>query len=168
MRTWWLSLLIALLAGANQASAQGGTIAGAEITWFGVYTVANPSEDKAGPGPEVRYSGVIPPTTNSEQVVLRRGIRFGFGYVLTGSPANGRANVVAIFKYASPGIPHALGGKATQHFTFADCKIGGKGCVVGFVVDEPNDLPIGVWTFELHDEEIQKLLAEKRFTASRP
>jgi hypothetical protein len=163
-----MALLIAFLVSGNQASAQDATIGGAEITWFGTYTVTNPSENQATEGPEeVKNSGVIPPTTNSEQVVLRRGIRFGFGYVLTGSPANSRAHVLSIFTYPSPGVPRPFPpGKAVQHLSFDDCEIGGRDCLVGFVVDDPNDLPIGDWTFELYVR--KRLLAEKRFTVSLP
>jgi hypothetical protein len=168
MRICWLSLFVAFLASANnQASAQDARITSAEMTWFGIYTVANPSETKAAEGPRVKDSGIIPPTTNSEQVVLRRGVRFGFGYVLAGVPANGRVNVNSIFKYPAPGVPDRVRlTRVLQRFAFDDCEIGAKYCLVGFVVDDPKDLPIGVWTFELYDE--KRLLAEKSFTVSLP
>jgi hypothetical protein len=168
MRTWSLSLLIAFLLSGHQASAQGSAITGAEITWFGIYTVAKPSESKAVQGPMVKESGIIPPTTNRDQIVLGRGLRFGFGYTLTGSPTNGRVEVTPVFKYPPPGVFEPAIGRTVDDvmIPFVECDIGGKDCLVGFVVGDAKGVPAGVWTFQLYDR--KNLLAEKKFTVSLP
>ena len=165
MRARLLSVIVALLISGHSVCAEDATLTAVEITWFGIYTVSKPS--KILQGPVISDGGIIPPTSNNDRIVLGRGIRFGFGYTLTGSPANGRVEVVSIFNYPSPGVFNEIVEKKAEHvLAFGDCEIGGKDCHVGFVVEDPKDLPAGVWTFQLFSN--KKVWAEKRFTISLP
>jgi hypothetical protein len=75
-----------LLLPSNQASrAQGASVTGATMTWYGVYTAAavthvNSTKDIG--------TGITPPATNSDHVSLstQDKIFFGYGYTLIGSP----------------------------------------------------------------------------------
>jgi hypothetical protein len=143
-------------------------VTGAQISWFGIYTLAKSSEMKTGQGPTVKEGEIIPPTTSNDQIVLYAGIRFGFGYTLTGSPANGRADVTASFKFPPPGVLNPVVGRRVDGILiFPDCELGGKGCLVGFAVDDPNSLPTGVWTFQVYNS-TGRVLAEKQFAVSLP
>ena len=163
MRIRSLLPLIALLISAPQAFAQNAAITEARITWFGIYTVAKSSAIGAEQGPVVKQGGIIPPTTNSDQIVLGRGIRFGFGYMLTGSSGNGR--VQAYFWYPPPGVFDPRFGNTVKAFAqMTECEIGASDCLVGFAVDDPKELPTGAWKFQVYDQAATKLLAEKIFT----
>jgi hypothetical protein len=168
LRALWLSLLIALLLSGHRASAQNTAGTGAQITWFGIYTVATKDQVQSGSGSDIltNDTGIIPPATNSDQIVLGRRIRFGFGYILTGTSANGSVEVTPIVKYPPPGILKR-NIMVADILVLGECDIRGKDCHVGFFVDDPKGLPTGVWTFQLYDR-TPKLLAEKPFTVLLP
>jgi hypothetical protein len=69
----------------NQASwAQGASVTGATMTWYGVYTAASTTRVNSTKSID---TGITPPAVNSDQVTLG-GDRtlFGYGYRVIGSP----------------------------------------------------------------------------------
>lgn len=80
----FLPLLLLLLS--NHASwAQGASVTGATMTWYGVYTAATSSSVSST---KEIGTGIKPPATNGDRFSLPASgsILFGYGYKLTGSP----------------------------------------------------------------------------------
>lgn len=75
-----------LLSASNQASwAQGASVTGATMTWYGVYTAATNTQVNATKN---IATGITPPAANSDRVSVptKDKISFGYGYTLIGSP----------------------------------------------------------------------------------
>lgn len=90
-----------LLLLSNHASwAQGASVTGATMTWFGVYTAASSTSVSSTKAID---TGVKPPATNSDQVPLpaNGSVLFGYGYTLAGSPPT--ALVAMTYRTLFPG-----------------------------------------------------------------
>ncbi len=86
LRSVLLFLALLLLPLSTHASrAQDGTVTGATMTWYGVYTVASSTQVTSTKNVA---TGITPPTANSDRVSLpaKDRLSFGYGYALIGSP----------------------------------------------------------------------------------
>jgi hypothetical protein len=65
--------------------AQGASVTGATMTWYGVYTAASTTSVSSTKAID---TGLTPPATNSDRVPLpaNGSVLFGYGYTLIGSP----------------------------------------------------------------------------------
>ncbi len=94
MRVCLPALLISLALLSDAASAQGVVVTGARITWYGAFTLdkARKVTEPGGTSGQVQASAVHPPMVNSERIPFAPDAKFGFGYVLTGEPADAHIN----------------------------------------------------------------------------
>ncbi len=111
-----LGLLAALLLLGQEASAQGVVVTGARITWYGAFTLgkARKVTEPGGTSGQVQASAVHPPMVNSERIPFAPDAKFGFGYVLTGTPADAHVKLRYVIKIPPPGAVDAATGKIAK------------------------------------------------------
>ena len=163
-RIFLTALLVAFVPSAwAQNSAN---VTGATIDWFGVYGSEETEikDPNVSTGQHYTSSNIVPPTTNSDEIILTPATRFGFGFTLTGE-GSGNVVLTQIYKYPSPGMPRGNSGRYVSTdklpFTYAF----GSGNVMGYNVgSDPSGWPAGTWTFQLWSGD--RLLIEKIFTVA--
>jgi hypothetical protein len=173
MRTVYLALFAAIAfvtAAGAPAQAQNARVTGAQIKWYGVYTIAK-SETIADPssptGARFTSSGFRQSGGNTDRISLTDGIRFGFAFSLSGQPRSAVADIEFVHLYPAPGIDVGADGKMARQwrrtYKFA---LNRDDLVIGFNLGDGKDLPEGVWTFQIVHH--GRVLAEKNFTVTRP
>jgi hypothetical protein len=150
--------------------AQEASVTGARMLWYGVYQAGSTTtiEDKASPtGRRTVSSGIVPPTVNSDRIPAALNTRFGFGYVLMGSPANAVAKIRHVRNFPAEGIVNP---KAGQRFFKEQVElnlgVSRKDLFIGYLFEENFTLVPGVWHFEVWNG--NRKLLEKRFTIYKP
>ncbi len=149
----FLPLLLSPLS--NQASwAQGGSVTGATLTWYGVYTVASSTSVSAT---KTVSKGVTPPSANSDRVTLstKDTIRMGYGYRLIGSP--GSAEVALTYRTIFPDGRY-------QDNIYDGLAINRQDLFIGQLLDP--DSATGMYTLQLWHN--SGMLLEKSFNVSKP
>ena len=171
----WTALTVCILFATDAplmtaAHAQGGSVTGATITWYGIYQAEEikKEQDAAAPAGTSRTStNVKPPAVNSERIPIADNTRFGFGFRLVGEPASARVKLKSLQKFPSPGVLNAVTGKRSMSGEHeSTVAIGSTTAFTGFVIGKAVNVPPGNWIFELwHDN---RKLAEKIFALYRP
>src|SRR6185437_522475 len=148
--------------------AQNATATGANITWYGTFTVKKTTEIKdRSISTGTRFDETLDqPQANSDRIVLRDGLRFGFGFTLSGRPATGIARIRYVYKYPAPGIDRGGDKPQLSDEVPGNFKINRKDLYIGWTVGSLQGLPEGVWTFQVYAAD--RLLAEKSFSVSLP
>jgi hypothetical protein len=170
MRESHLGVLAFVLLCCGQVQAQEASIAEAQITWYGVYkagAVAQVDDPASPSGKRYVAAGIEPPAPNSESVPFAAGTRFGFGYVLTGVPADRLVTLTHVRKYSPPGMqdedsrPKNLDSK-TDVTVFA----GRKDLFIAMNLGDLKAWQSGDWTFEVWYA--GRKLAAKTFAVRAP
>jgi hypothetical protein len=161
----------ALLLSAHQvACGQGTSVNAASMTWYGVYQTRNDKavEDASAlDGNRVVSTGIVPPTTNSDQIPAILDTRFGFGFTLSGSPVGALVNVHVVRNFPAVG---AVSGKTGEHHVREEgdltLRIGQKDLFIGYLFDHQYELVPGIWSFEVWQD--SRKLLEKSFSVYIP
>jgi hypothetical protein len=163
-------LLTALLLLGQPALAERSTnVTGVTINWFGAYKTVQKEVKDSNISTGQRYIGsdTVPPNANSDQITLTPNTNFGFGFTLSGTPANGEVVFKQIYKYPPPGMPRGSSGQFVLDDQLPFTYRVGSGNVMGYKTGgDPSNWPTGTWTFQLWSGD--KLMAEKNFTVSGP
>ncbi|MGO9326897.1 MAG: DUF3859 domain-containing protein [Steroidobacteraceae bacterium] len=160
-----LAASLPLFSGA--ALAQEVTVTGATITGYGNYLIGKDVKNPYPNNPSITAhvsSQLTPPTTNSDQIKLAANTSFGFGYVLSGRPANGLITLRHVRKLPPPGMPNVKTGQPDLYIeTPVRATIDGKDLFVGWTFDgdEVAHTPTGPWTLQVWYGD--RLLLEKSF-----
>jgi hypothetical protein len=170
MRKFLLVALSCLLACIPRAYAQEASIAGATMLWYGVYTAGSTAviADPATPtGTRTVSTGITPPNINSDRIPAILNTRFGIGYVLDGTPADGVARIRHVHTFPPGGIVNP----ATAETNFSEqgeynFAINRKDLFTGYLFERDFTLVPGVWKFEVWNGD--RLLLEKSFTVYKP
>jgi hypothetical protein len=156
MRKFLLALFLPLLLLPlpNHASwAQGASVTGATMTWYGVYTAAKRTHVS---GTKDVDTGLTPPAVNSDQVRLGNDtVLFGYGYKLIGSPPT--ALVAFTYRTIFPDGRY-------QDNIYDRLAINRQDLFVGEGLDP--DSNTGTYTLQLWHN--GGLLLEKAFTVAKP
>jgi hypothetical protein len=148
------------------ASASEGRVQGAVVLWYGVFQPGRTVEveDKDAPtGKRMVTSSVVPPSVNSERISVTIGVRFGFGYMLIGSPAGAKVQVRHVRKFPPEGFHDPRTGQKLASTTRDHNFEIGRELYIGYGFGEPWEMVPGTWTFELWHGD--RKLAEKSFVA---
>lgn len=144
--------------------AQSAEIDHVDIVAYGIYTA-----DETGTGVNTaigasRLLGNIRHAATTTTVPAQLGVKFGFEYVIVGSPANGQATLtkVTIFPRAGLRVP---GSGPVYRTDYPLTRTIGSVQYTGYQFDNPWELVPGVWTLELWSGD--RKLASKRFTVVR-
>ncbi len=148
-----------LLLAAAQASAQ--QLTGIEIVEHGIYTTdVTKSRTEA--------NGVVSQTVTNARlalstttVPLQRHVEFGFRYHLTGAPDGGSVQLRKIVVFPLGGLTPPGKPTLTQDAQTLDRTIG-ETRYAGYSLDEPFEMLLGKWTFQLWWG--NRKLAEQSFT----
>lgn len=130
--------------------AQGASVTGATMTWYGVYTAATTTSVSSTKAID---TGVKPPATNSDRVnlVANDSVLFGYGYRLIGSPPT--ALVSMTYRTIFPDGTH-------QDNVYERLAINRKDLFIGERLGSGNDT--GKYTLQLWHN--GGMLLEKTFT----
>ena len=163
MRRFVLGLLAVLLLSVDGAAAQ--TVTGAQLTWYGIYTVGKTVQEKDSgsvTGFKNVSSGISAPSTNTDRISFVDGVRFGFGFELIGTPPNAQVTLKYISKFPPPGRPDAATGKLkiAEETSYSGLAINRKDLFIGRVIGD--DSLEGTYTMQVWY--IDRLLVEKSFT----
>ena len=169
MRAFVLSLLFAAIAFAAPAQAQNARATGAQILWYGVYEVGKTekvTDPTSATGTRFISSGVRRVGENTDRIAMRKDVRFGFAYKLSGSPANGSAKITHFRKFPPPGLDDSSGRKSLTEERNFNFGISRTDLFTGFNLGDTEGMPEGVWVFQVTHN--GRILAEKSFTLYRP
>ena len=149
---FFLPLLLSPLSN-DESWAQGGTVTGATMTWYGVYTVA--TSTNASPTKTIS-TGITPPAVNNDHVTLAKTtIRIGYGYRLIGSPPT--AQVAFTYRTIFPDGRY-------QDNIYDGLAINRQDLFIGQLLDP--DSATGTYTLQLWHN--GGMLLEKSFVVSSP
>src|SRR5690349_17272529 len=83
----------------------------ARIEWYGVYSVSDSKtiDDPRSPTGRRLISTPIAPTSNTDQIPGRDGVRFGLSYVLSGGSGKD-VTIRRVFRFPGDGMPNASTG----------------------------------------------------------
>jgi hypothetical protein len=150
--------------------AQEASVTGARMLWYGVYQAGSTTtiEDKASPtGRRTVSSGIVPPKVSSDRIPAILNTRFGFGYVLMGSPANAVAKMRHVRNFPAGGIVNPkTGQRYFKEQVELNLGVSQKDLFIGYLFEENFTLVPGVWHFEVWNG--NRKLLEKRFTVYKP
>lgn len=152
-----LALLLPFLLSppADHASwAQGASVTGATMTWYGVYTVASSTNVSAT---KTVSKGITPPSANNDHITLstKDTIRVGYGYRLIGSPPT--AEVALTYRTIFPDGRY-------QDNIYDGLAINRQDLFIGQLIDP--DGATGTYTLQLWHN--SGMLLEKSFVVSKP
>jgi hypothetical protein len=162
--------LFAFLIVAPQCFAQEMAVTGVRITWYGNYDSGQTvllQDSGSTTGKRRVSSGIIPPASNSDQILFRRDVRFGFGFELLGDQPNALLNLRYVTKVPAPGIfdLKTRRRKTLIEETYPNLAISQKDLFCGEYLGDYRDPPAGLWTLQVWEDD--RLLAEKSFTLSK-
>lgn len=169
MRAFVLALFTAAMAFAGPAQAQNARATGAQILWYGVYEVGKTEEVKdptSATGMRFISSGVRRVGENADRIAMRKDVRFGFAYKLSGSPSSGSAKITHLRKFPPPGLDDGTGRKSLTEERDFNFGISRTDLFTGFNLGDTEGMPEGVWVFQIMHN--GRILAEKSFTLYRP
>jgi hypothetical protein len=166
MRAFLRCLSLGFVLAGHAAFAQ--TVTGAQMTWYGNYTVERVTEQKdsgSATGTKNVIGGIVAPAADSDVIRAVPGTRFGFGYRLIGPSSDAVATVRHVYKMPPPGIADATGQrKVADESTYPDLGLDRKDLFIGRYI--AGDFPTGTWTLQLWYRD--RMLAEKSFTVVAP
>ena len=169
-RTMPFAALILFLVSHHTACAQQASVSSARLLWYGVYQAGSTSviEDKtSATGTRTISTGITPPQVNSDRIPAALNTRFGFGYALTGSPANGTAGITHVRVFPPAGIVDPkTGERHTTERLQTNFRIDRNDLFIGYLFDHEIQLVPGIWLFQVWSGD-QKLL-EQSFTVYKP
>lgn len=169
MRAFVLALFTVVMTFAVPAQAQNARATGAQILWYGVYEVGKTEEVKdpaSATGTRFISSGVRRIGENTDRIAIRKDVRFGFAYKLSGSPSNGSAKITHFRKFPPPGLDDGSGRKSLTEERNFNFGISRTDLFTAFNLGDTEGMPEGVWVFRVVHQ--GRILAEKSFTLHRP
>jgi hypothetical protein len=158
-----VSLLFFLLA-ATSASAQAPQVERIDVVEYGIYT-ANAESRESVPGSAAGNLTIekdIRHVQTTRSVPARRGVEFGFRYVVVGAPAGMAVpfHMVTIFPRA--GLKNPATQQVMIHSEFDRVKMIGTTQYRSYVLDNDWEAVPGVWIFQIWYQ--GRKLAEQAFT----
>ncbi len=167
--TWVLQVVLLCLAAPLLFQPAHAQSVSARIQWYGTYAVSESKtvEDPRSPTGNRLISTPIPPTSNTDRIPGRDGVRFGLSYVLSGNDGQ-NVTIRRVFRFPGDGMPSASTG--TKTMSYEDTQTYGIGDPVlmgwSFEGASPERILFGEWVLEVWLGN-QKLVS-KRFTISQP
>lgn len=162
-----LALCPAVLLCVGNALAQH--VQGAEVTWVGLYRVAQVSEreDPTAPAGRRFISSGAEPLSETTRIPAAIGTRFGVGFVLKGSPAGHVVPYRVAWRYPPKGLVNPETRTTTYEWKSPpfSCAVE-KPCFAGYPLQHPWELVPGVWTIEIWVED--RKWVERSFEVFRP
>jgi hypothetical protein len=169
-RTLPFAALMFLLLFHPTASAQQPSVTGARMLWYGIYQAGSTSviEDKTtATGTRTISTGIAPPQINSDRIPAALNTRFGFGYALTGSPADALAGITYVRVFPPAGIVDPkTGERHTSSRTEGTFRVDRTDLFIGYLFTDNIELVPGVWLFQVWSG--SRKLLEKSFTVYMP
>jgi hypothetical protein len=151
-----------------QAAAAQGTVS-AQVAWYGIYTTTESQEinDPTSPTGKRYVSTSVPPTSNTDRIPGKEGVRFGLSYTLSGQAA-GDVTVKQVYRFPPGGMPDKVSGETRSTFELVRPVEVGKPVLMGwsFVNAPPKQILPGTWTFEVWQGD--RKLVEQSFTVFSP
>jgi hypothetical protein len=159
-RIWRIAVLLVFIVGFT-VSAYAADVQSISIGRYGIYQ-AEPRKD-GEVKVAVSYKTIsenIVFVLQTDKIAATVGTRFGFEYVIQGSPAGDKVDIRV--KYLHPAMTNPVSGKKyeSQDIVTAQRTIGSPE-LIGYVFDEAWEIVPGEWTIQLFDGD--KKLAEKTF-----
>ncbi len=167
MRALGFAVLALILSVGQPALAQQGTVTGATMLWYGVYTVGKTEEVKdpnSVGGTRLVSGGIVGPAVNADRVAVGDQTRFGFGYRLLGRPGSAIVPIVHVTTFEGAGGLDGKGTK-TERINY-DLAINQDGLFIGRRMGDVATEPVGVYRFQVTHK--NKVLLEKRITIYKP
>lgn len=169
-RTLPFAALVFFLLFHPTASAQQASVTGARLLWYGIYQAGSTSviEDKtSATGTRTVSTGITPPQINSDRIPAALNTRFGFGYALTGTPADGVAGITHVRVFPPAGIVDPkTGERHTSERLETNFRIDRNDLFIGYLFDHDVQLVPGAWLFQVWNG--NRKLLEKSFTVYMP
>jgi hypothetical protein len=167
MRAFCFAVLSLILLAGQSAQAQEGNVTGAEMLWYGIYTVGEFKQVKdpnSATGTRLVSSGIAGPATNSNRIAVSDGVRFGFGYRLLGQPGSAIVPIVHVTQFSGIG---GLGGtgKNSEKINY-NLGISQGGLFIGRKMGDSATEPTGVYKFQVWHK--NRMLLEKQITIYKP
>jgi len=150
----------------QQARAQNVS---ARIEWYGVYEVSESKtvDDPHSPTGRRLISTPIAPTSNTDQIPGRDGVRFGLSYVMSGNGGQD-VKIRRVFRFPGGGMPNASTGNKTRAYEDTQTYSVGEPVLMGWSFDgaPPERILFGEWALEVWVGD--RKIVSKRFTVNRP
>src|SRR5262245_26577956 len=159
--------------GCYTGRAQESWITDARVTWYGVYQAGHDKvvEDKSSfTGTRTVSTGIVPPTVNSDRIPAILNSRFGFGFVLSGTPTDAGVKLVKlrfVRNFPAAGITDVkTGERRFREQGEYNMDVALKEHLCGYIFERDDELVPGLWSFEVWHGD--RKLVEKSFTAYKP
>jgi hypothetical protein len=162
-----------LLIGCYTAVAQEPWITDARVTWYGVYQAGQDKviEDKSSfTGIRTVSTGIVPPKVNSDRIPAILNSRFGFGFVLSGTPMDAGVKLVKlrfVRNFPADGITDPkTGERRFREQGEYNLEVTQREHFCGYIFDRNEELVPGLWSLEVWYG--NRKLVEKSFTVYEP
>jgi hypothetical protein len=161
-----LSLLL-LLVGASSAHSRTPNVKGADITQVGIFEFKISGNRRtpgtaAGTTHEGKYKFVSRTTT----LAARKGVHFGFEYVLVGAPKGAMIDVRKVTIFPDRGVANPQTGKTWTRGERISTNFIGEHQFSGYGLDHYWEVVPGVWTLQVWYRD--RKLAEQSFSLTKP
>jgi hypothetical protein len=169
VRAFCFALLSLILLVDQSAWAREGKVTGAEMLWYGIYTVGKTTvvkDPKSAAGTRLVSGGIVGPAVNSDRITVTENARFGFGYRLHGRPGNAVVPIVHVTIFPGKGIRNAAGQLQKTESINYNLAINQADLFVGRRMGSPVDETGGVYKIQVWHK--GRILLEKQFTIHKP
>ncbi len=142
--------------------AQAQQVTSVEIVEYGIYTSDVTQSQRTGSGLLQSTLTNIRHAATTTTIPAQHGIRFGFRFHVTGSPAGAKVELRKVTLFPAPGLKSPKSAEPLRRNEYTLVKSIGETSYTGYNFDDPWELVPGTWTVQLWSGD--RKLAEQRFT----
>lgn len=159
--------LLSLALVSAHADAQETLVDRIEVLEYGIYQASVAYSERDANWVLQSRVGDVRHVKRTRTVPAKLGVRFGFGYVVVGSPQGAKVTLRKVTRFPPPGLKSPAAKEALKFSEVAVTRtIGREAGYVDYGFDDPWELVPGRWTIELWLGE--RRLAAQSFTVVKP
>lgn len=159
--------LLALTLASASASAQAPRVDRIEVLEYGIYAASVAYAERDANWVLQSRVGDVRHVKRTRTVPAKLGVRFGFGFVVAGSPVGAKVTLRKVTRFPPPGLRSPAAKEPLKVSQVAVTRtIGREAGYVDYGFDDPWELVPGTWTIELWHGD--RKLATQSFTVVRP
>jgi hypothetical protein len=159
--------LLSLALAATNAGAQETRVDRIQVLEYGLYEASVAYSERDANWLLQSRVGDVRHVKRTRTVPAKLGVRFGFGYVVVGSPEGAKVTLRKVTRFPPPGLKSPAAKEALKFSEVAVTRtIGREAGYVDYGFDDPWELAPGRWTIELWLGD--RRLTSQSFTVVKP
>jgi hypothetical protein len=159
--------LLGLALASAHAGAQETRVDRIQVLEYGIYEASVAYSERDANWVLQSRVGDVRHVKRTRKVPAKLGVRFGFGYVVVGSPQGAKVTLRKVTRFPPPGLKSPAAKQALKFSEVAVTRtIGREAGYVDYGFDDPWELVPGRWTIELWLGD--RRLAAQSFTVVKP